>query len=955
MRNKCILADRSSMKDIDFAHKIGELHLKIDEVRQQNLNPERIAQALNSLDDGLNELHAAEQADRSHFQTLSEHAPNGLAIIDKNGKFLYTNPKFKEMFGYDPADIPCGREWFRKAYPDPAYRHGAISVWLWDLKSAGPGERRPRTFEVTCKDGTKKTIRFVAVQQDDGENLISCEDITESKRAEVALFKSEQEKAAILGGLKNVAVEFLDPSMCIIWVNTAMKEFLGLPEGEIKGRKCFEILYGLEEHCPGCTAYEALQSGRSLEGELTTPDGKTWLSRSNPIMNADGQVKGVVHVAVNITRRKRAEEALKESEERYRAVIEQASESIFMFDADTKQILEVNATFCEMLGYTAEDIAGLTVYDIVSHDRHSVDANIHNVLARGRHFLGARQYRRKDGSLVEVEVSANLILSGRRRTVCSVARNVTERNRSEARLRRAEAQYRALVEQIPAITYTAALDDASTTLYVSPQIESILGFSPKDYRDDPDIWRKRLHPDDLDRVLVELKLSRINNRPFRSEYRMIARDGRVAWFSDEAVIVQDSTGIPLFLQGVMFDITDRKKVEEDLHRAKEKAESATRAKSQFLANMSHEIRTPLNAIIGLTGLLLDMNLRPDQRDCVDTVRKSGDVLMDLINDILDFSKIEEGKRDLEQLPFDLKSCIEGSMDLVAPAAAEKYITLNLAIKDRVPKKVVGDITSLRQVLVNLLGNAVKFTDMGDVSVSVDCQPQPDGKITLHFEVTDTGIGIPKSCLSNIFQSFSQVDASLTRKYGGTGLGLAISKRLVELMGGRIWAESEPGLGSTFHFTILAQTAMQERSIQAAEQPHQESLQAEKLVHLRLLLAEDNLVNQKVALMMLKKLGIRADVAANGLEVLQALERQPYDIVLMDLQMPEMDGFEATAAIRDRQPEDRPYIIALTAHCLEGDRERCLSAGMDDYIAKPMRTEELTKALCRYSSLTDEKS
>ncbi len=938
----------------DAAESLREIHLRIDEARRQIYCPEKASRALDSLDASIDELFA-QHLQCSHFQILAEYAPFGMAIIEGNGNFLYINPKFKEMFGYDLADIPCGREWFRKAYPNATYRHHAISAWIEDLKCSRPGERRPRTFKVTCKDGTQKIIRFVAVQQEGGENLISCEDITEGRLAIADLRKSEQEKEAILSGLKSVAVEYLDTTMHIIWTNAAIPRYLGLSEDEISGKKCFEVIYGLKAPCPGCTASKALQTGRPQEGELNTPDGKIWLSRSNLIMDADGRVKGVVHAAVNITRRKKAEAALKDSETRYHAVIEQASEAIFLFDADSKRLLEANRTFCDMLGYDAREIAGLLVYDIVSHDRESINSNIQKVLANGRHFLGERSYRRKDGSLVDVEVSANLILCGRRSTICSVARDITERKTSEERLRRAEARYRTLVEQIPAVTYTAALDDASTTIYVSPQIESILGFSQMDYKDDPDIWRKRLHPDDLERVLSELKQSRIGNQPFRSEYRMMARDGRVVWLRDEALLVLDDAGTPLFLQGVMFDISETKKAEEDLHRAKEKAEFAMRAKSQFLANMSHEIRTPLNAIIGLTGLLLDMNLSPEQRECAEMVRKSGDVLMDLINDILDFSKIEEGKRELEKQPFDLKSCIDGSMDLVASTAAEKFIALSSKISDRVPKIVVGDVTSLRQVLVNLLGNAVKFTDIGDVSVTVDCRQKQGGDIELCFAVMDTGIGIPKDSLGSLFQSFSQVDSSLARRYGGTGLGLAISKRLVELMGGRIWVESEPGIGSTFHFTISVQPAMTEHATPAEEPFHQGCPKADRLDRLRLLLAEDNLINQKVALMMLRKLGIRADVAANGMEVLMALERQHYDIVLMDVQMPDMDGFETTRIIRERWPKGMPYIIALTAHCLEGDRERCLCAGMNDYISKPVRMEELTKALCRYPPLASEKS
>jgi CheY-like chemotaxis protein len=356
----------------------------------------------------------------------------------------------------------------------------------------------------------------------------------------------------------------------------------------------------------------------------------------------------------------------------------------------------------------------------------------------------------------------------------------------------------------------------------------------------------------------------------------------------------------------------------------------------------------------MTGILLDTTLEEDQRDCIETIRSSGDGLISIINNILDFSKIEEGKRDLEHQPFDLRACVKGALDLVASPAKSKGLALHGHIEDQVPGLLVGDITSLRQVLVNLLGNAVKFTCQGAVTITVTSQPAT-GRLGLHFAVSDTGIGIAPDRMGNLFQPFDQLDTSLTRNFGGTGLGLAISKKLVELMGGRIWAESELGRGSTFHFTILADPASPEMCVPSAESSPKDALEIDRLGPLRLLLAEDNLVNQKVALKMLQKLGIRADVAANGLEVLAALERQTYDIVLMDVQMPEMDGLEAARRIRERWSDKPLHIIAVTAYALQGDRDRCIQAGMDDYISKPVRIEELAKALGRYPSLLQKKA
>src|SRR5918996_140101 len=992
------------------------------------------------------------QQRKQYFESLLELSPTAIITIDPQESVTSWNPAAERLFGYT-AEEAVGRN-----IDDLVANRSEIREEAIDVSRRIARQEVRLTTRRTRKDGSLVDVHVTGAPIYLGGELVGMYGLFH----DVSELQEQRRYLEAIVELSPTAIVVTDLRARVTAWNPAAEQLFGYPAEEAIGQSLDDLVASREDlHEEGIRNTQAALRGERVRAfaRRTRKDGSLVDVEliSEPIVVAEEPLGflAIYHDVTELQRQKRY----------FEAVLQLSPTAIVTVD-EQFNVTSWNPAAEDLFGYTADEAMGRFIDNLVANVPELRDeaAAINEASARGERVRALSRRTRKDGSLVDVEVVAGpAYVSGERGGHSVIYHDVSE-------IQRQRRHYKALVEASPVAVVLVDVD-ATTIDSWNPAAEKLFGYSAQEAIG-RNIEALLTGPDELRAESAGYGRQLREGEPIHAVTQRTRKDG--------SLIDVELLGVAVVIGGervgdyvLYHDIGE-------LQQARRDAEAATRAKSAFLATMSHEIRTPLNAVIGMTGLLLDTPLTSEQRGFAEVVRGSGDALLGVINDILDFSKIEAGRLELERAPFDLRECLESALELVAAAVAKKGLDIAYDMDPDVPAAVVGDVTRLRQIIINLLTNAVKFTEEGEVVLTASAE-RPDGDVRdrfrLHFAVRDTGIGIPEDRMERLFESFSQVDLSTTRRYGGTGLGLAISKRLAEAIGGGVWVESRAGGGATFHFTIqteasaapmraferrvtpqlegrrvlivddnetnrqiltrqtqawgmfprateypaealewirradpfdvaildmqmpdmdglalareirthrdadalplimltslgrpddstevefaayltkpikpsqLFDTLLEVFGAQPEEEPTVEAVADEHMADrwpLRILVVEDNAVNQQLALLLLKKLSYRADVAANGVEALEALERQPYDLVLMDVEMPEMDGLEATRRIHQRWPrERRPHIVAVTANAMEGERELCLQAGMDDYITKPIRVEALTAAV-----------
>jgi PAS domain S-box-containing protein len=765
-----------------------------------------------------------------------------------------------------------------------------------------------------------------------------------------------------------IATFVLDKDHRIVYWNRSLQELTGIPAAEIVGtNQQWRAFYDKERPVMADLILDGARdriddyyAGRFRPSPLTGgyealdffprfgKEGKWLFFTAFPLLDDRGTITGAMTTLQDVTELKQTEAELRDREARYRLLAENATDIIWTADLQMR-LSYISPSVERILGYTPEEALPLPVQTFVTPDSYQQAMAVLNdeletitSFSTGRPAILVLEMVRKDGTTVWTETSATWLRDefGGVKGILGVSRDITERRKAEEKLRASEEKFRLLAESANDIIWTR--DMALNPTYLSPSVERIRGYKVEDAINSPleEIFTPashRLVMETFQKAWKREMAGEIVTDPYVMEVQECCRDGSTKWMELSVSWLRNKEGRAEGIIGISRDISERKLVEMELRRAEQLADQANQAKSQFLANVSHEIRTPMNGVLGMVELLKTTGLNAEQQDYADTIYHSASSLLEIINDILDISKIESGKMKLHEEIFNLEECVAGVSGILAYSAMNKG--LDLAYHYNGPRWVLGDKTRVRQILMNLAGNAIKFTDKGQVNIRVAYHQAP-----AHFRiaVSDTGIGIPEELQKVVFESFRQGDGSVSRRYEGTGLGLTIAKNMAELMGGRIELESREGQGSTFTVFLPLRVSEDDAADSGGKQTAKYVVEG-----LYVMVAEDNPASLKLMETMLKKRGCYVDTAGDGQEVLDKLRRRRYDMVLMDVSMPAPDGFETTRMIRDPRSsvlDHDVHIVAMTAHALTGDRERCLKAGMNDYLSKPVNGDKLDELL-----------
>lgn len=920
------------------------------------------------------EAHVSER--QRELDQYFETSLDLLCIANTKGEFIRLNPEWGRVLGYSTEALE-GKPFLDFVHPEDIESTLEAVQDLVNQQEVVKFVNRYR-----CRDGSYRWIEWRSRCQ--GQRIYAvARDISERIEYQRAL-KEYKERLSQAQTFANAGTWEYDIEKATLDWSSECEALFGIETGSFGGTFEAFLRYVHPEDRDEVMAqnqfilHKKEEKNLKYEHRILKPSGQVrWVQEIAGVhRDKEGKPVKVTGFVMDITDRKESENALKEREKLlelffnqslhgfYFCMLEEPIEwnehshqaSILEYALNHQRMTRVNQGMLDQYGAQEDHFKGLTLGQLFQHDLDQAREITRRLFNNGQCHIETRE-QKLDGSplMIDGEYTCLYDDQGRITGHIGVQVDITEKKKAQQQIKDNERRLNTLLSNTPAVIYSYQIDQQGIPkiTYINENVKEVLGYHPKELTESIDLWKACVHPEDLPDLGEKL-----TGRTGTNQYRFKDKKGNYHWLLDTQRAI-DRGEEEWEVMGTWWDITDRIRAEEKLQEyarllekknleweeATKEAQVASKAKTQFLANMSHEIRTPMNGILGFLQLLEETTTDEQQSQYIKYIKISTDTLLTLINDILDLSKIESGKMALEEIPFDLHSLLEEAMISQSYPAQSKQIPLKLQIHEGLPAYVQGDPIRFKQILTNLLSNAVKFTEAGSIMLECRSLEEKQSRVLVEIRVTDTGIGIDSEAQKTLFEAFTQADNSTTREFGGTGLGLTIVKDLVTLMGGYIGIQSTPGQGSTF--TLRIPLALHpEKPIHLHEAEPKQEILGELLSQgvSTVLIVEDQEINQALIQQLLNNRGIHCDIAQNGKEAVEACGKKPYDLVLMDIQMPVMNGLEATRQIRKLKIHPQPKIVAMTAHAMGEDKIKCMEAGMDDYLTKPIRFDQVKEVL-----------